>query len=350
MLNDIRYALRTLIASPAFTLMAVIALGLGIGVNTAVFSVADAFLLKPLPLPQIDRLVMLFEQHHGHGQDWNSVDIANYVDWMLQSKSYQQLAASEWTDFNLSGQGDPERVPGAKVTANFFSALRTAPMLGRTFTTEESLRTGADRVAILSYGLWQRRYGGDRALVGRNIRLDARNYTVIGVMPKHFDFPMAVELWTPLPMDPMTPIVRGNYSLQVVGRLKDGVSVGQASAEMQAISKRLSDQFPGSNREWSVRIVPVRTWISGELTIRYTLLMMFAVGFVLLIACSNVANLQFARAARKQKEIAVRTALGASRSRVVRQLLVESMLLGLGGAVVGSLLAAWGVDLILANM
>jgi putative ABC transport system permease protein len=351
MLNDVRYGLRALRHNPGFTLAAVLALALGIGANTAIFSVADAFLLKPMPLPQIDRLVMLFEQHSSQSADWNSDHVApaNYLDWTRQAKSFERMAAFEYVDFNLTGQGDPERVLGAMVSGDFFTALGEKPLLGRTFVPEED-RPGSGQVAVLSYGLWQRLYGADPGVLGKIIHIDSKNYAAIGVMPKDFHFPVAAELWTPLAMDAQEQAIRSKYYLKVVGRLKTGVPMEQARSEMQTIARRLADAYPQTNSGWSVRMVPVRKYFSGELTFRYTVMLMCAVGFVLLIACANVANLQFARAASRQKEIAVRTAMGASRWRVVRQLLTESVLLGLGGAALGLLLGQWSLDLILANM
>ena len=349
MLQDLRYAFRMLIKSKGYTAVAVLALALGIGANTAIFSVADAFLLKPVALPNLENLAVLMERAPHQTANWTSVSPANYLDWQRQSRSFAALSPYEWDDANLTGAGEPERIMIARAAANFFAALGAKPMLGRVFVPEDE-RSSQNQTVVLSYGLWQRRYGADRAIVGQTIKLDGLSRTVIGVMDKKFNFPVSIEMWVPWTMDPQESQVRGRHYLEVLARLNPGVSIRQASAEMTGISRRMAQQYPETNRGWDAQVIPIKYFVTGDLTYRYTLMLMAAVGFVLLIACANVANLQFARGAARQREFAVRTALGANRWRVVRQLLTESIALSLAGAAVGLALAEWGVELILSYM
>jgi len=349
MFQDVRYAFRMLLKSKGYTTVAVLALALGIGANTAIFSVADAFLLKPVALPDLGRLVMVMEKRPQQTSDWNTVAPANYSDWKRQSQSFSELSPFRWYEVNLTGSGDPERLQTVRAGANFFDLLGAKPMLGRTFLPEEE-QDGKNQVAVLSYGLWQRRFGSDRGIAGKTIKLDGLSHVVIGVMDKKFNFPVSSELWVPWVMDPKESQVRGQHYLQIAARLKPGVSIGQASAEMTTIARRLAEQYPETNRGWGAQVIPMRYFVTGDLTYSYTLMLMVAVGFVLLIACANVANLQFARGAARQREFAVRTALGANRWRVVRQLLTESVAVSLLGACIGLAIAEWGVDLILHYM
>jgi len=349
MLQDLRYALRMLIKSKAYTAVAVLALALGIGANTAIFSVADAFLLKPVALPDLESLVMVMEKGPHQTAEWSSVSPANYSDWKRQSQSFAALSPYEWDEVNLTGSGDPERITMVRAAGNFFDVLGAKPMLGRTFLPEEE-QAGKNQIVVLSYGLWQRRFGADRAIVGKTIKLDGLGHTVIGVMDKKFNFPVSSQLWVPLTMDPKESQNRGSHYLQIAARLKPGVSIPQASAEMTTIARRLAGQYPETNRGWGAQVVSMRFFVTGDLTTNYTLMLLVAVGFVLLIACANVANLQFARGAARQREFAMRTALGANRWRIVRQLLTESLAVSLLGAAVGLGVAEWGVELILHYM
>jgi len=349
MLQDIHYALRMLLKSKGYTAVAVLALALGIGANTAIFSVADAFLLKPVALPNLENLVVLMERAPHQTANWTNVSPANYLDWKRQSRSFAVLSPYEWDEVNLTGAAEPERVTAVRAAADFFAVLGAQPMLGRVFLPEEE-RTGPSQTVVLSYGLWKRRYGADRAIVGQTIKLDGLSRMVIGVMDKKFNFPVSAELWVPWTMDPQESQVRGRHYVEIVARLKPGVSIRQASAEMTAISRRMGEQYPETNRGWDAQVIPIKYFVTGDLTYRYTLMLMAAVMFVLLIACANVANLQFARGAERQKEFAVRTALGANRWRVVRQLLTESIALSFVGAAAGLGLAEWGVELILHYM
>ena len=349
LLQDLRFGTRLLLKRPGFTVAAVIALALGIGATTSIFSVADAFLLKPLPYLDASRLVMLLEVSPKQDNDWNNVAPGNFIDWHSQSTSFDGMSAIEWADVNLTGEGDPQKVQGFLASASFFDTLEVQPVMGRGFLPEEE-QPGKDRVTVLSHGLWDRRFGSDPAILGKQVQLDGKSFTVVGVMAKDFDFPMTAELWMPLAMEAKEKTLRTVHSLQILARLKPGVQISQARAEMQTITRRLEDAYPESNKGWGVRVMSIGEFVSGQLTRQYTLMLLVAVMFVLLIACANVANLQYARSAEREKEIAVRLAIGAGRWRLVRQLLTESVLLSLLGACLGLVLARLGVHLILSNM
>jgi putative ABC transport system permease protein len=349
LLQDLRYGLRMLLKNPGFTAIAMITLALGIGANTAIFSVADAFLIRPVSFPNIDSLVTVMEHAPGHGDEWNTVSPANYEDWIQQNHVFEPLAASTGDDFNLTGTGEPEHLLGDEVTANFFDTLRVKPMLGRTFRPEEE-QPGQEQETILSYGLWQRRFAGDPNVLGKTIELNGRKCTVVGIMPKGFDYPKTAQLWTPLALSPKDKTDRSDRSLLPLARLKPGVSIEQAQAEMDTVAERLGQSYPATNRGWGVWVLPITRFATTELTRSYILLLMVAVGFVLLIACANVANLQFARTTGRQKEIAVRMALGAGRWRVTRQMLTESILLGLMSLILSLFMANLAIHLILVNM
>jgi putative ABC transport system permease protein len=347
--QDVKFGLRVLWKAPGYTIMAALALALGIGVNTAIFSVADAFLYKAVSFPHLDRLALLYETLPQQGLKRNGVAPGVFEDWKQQNHSFRRLAAYQWNTVNLSGKGLPEQAWGFKVTPNFFGVLGVHPAMGRGFVPGEGI-PGHDQVAVLSYRLWQQRYGADPAILGKTIRIDSKSTTVIGVMPKDFDYPVPAQLWLPLAMTGKEKEARNDHSLYPVGLLRGGVTITQAGAELAMIQQRLAQQYPQSDKGWGARVVEMRSHTNSDLTREYTLLLLAAVGFVLLIACANVANLQFARATRRQREIALRTALGAGRWRLVRQLLVESVLVSLAGAVLGLELAWWSIRLILAYM
>ena len=348
-LQDIRYSLRTLRKNPGFTFVAVLTLACGIGANAAIFSMAQGFLLKPLSLPHLDRLVAIGELEANDKNDTIRASPANYLDWAAQTRSLDFISAFDWESVNLSEVGTPQVAQGIHVSNDFFAALGVKPLFGRTFLPEED-QPGHDQEVVLTRGLWERQFGGDQNIVGKSVRINGRSYTVVGVMNDDCKFPQTVELWLPLALDSKAQHDRSDRYLQVMGHLRPRVSRSQAEAEMSTIARRLSDLYPQSNRDWTVQVIPLRDYAIFHGSAPFMMLMMGATGFVLLIACANVANLLFVRATGRQREIAVRAALGATRWRVARQLLSESVFLGLLGAGAGLLMARWGIYLILAHM
>jgi putative ABC transport system permease protein len=341
-MGDIRYALRNLLRRPTFTLIAVVTLALGIGANTAIFSAINALLLKPLPFPELDRVVAIWDKLPSRGVMHNEVAVANYLDWQSQTQSFEQLGLYRWWSANLTGIDPPERIQGFLVTANFLDVTGIKPNLGRNFSPEEN-QPGKDQVAVITHSLWQRRFGGDPNILNKTITINSIVRTVIGVMPEHFNYPKGAEVYAPLPMTPELMKNRGSHGYYVIGRLKPSASIEGAQAEIDNISARLEQQFPETNKGWGATVFPI---VADTVRMYDTALwvMMAAVGFVLLIACANVANLMLARASGRQKEIAVRTALGASRWRIVRQLLTESVIVALAGGALGILIGFWGID------
>jgi len=345
LLQDARYGLRNLARNPGFALVAMLTLALGIGANTTIFSVIDNTLLKPLPFSGADRLVLVWETFGKGPDNWNIVSAPNFWDFERQSHSFESMAIfdSAGRGYNLSATGnrqEAEQVSGLRVTAGFFSVLGAKPLLGRTFFPEEET-LGRDREVVLSYGLWKTRYGGDPSLVGRTIRVDGADFTVIGVMPREFAWQFwsgPRQLWVPVGYT-KTDFGRGDNSFIAIARLKPGVSVAQARAEMEAVGSNVRRQYPAEDADMGATVSPLGDFgMEGMRTTMLTLLA--AVAFVLLIACVNVANLLLARGAARQKEFAIRRALGAAGSRIARQLLTESVLLALAGGAAGLLLAA----------
>ncbi len=341
MLGDLRYAVRSLLRQPTFTLVAVVTLVVGIGLNTAIFSVIKAVLLNQLPYQDPSRLVVVWETNPDGNKDL--VAPLTYKDWQTESRSLQALAAFRQLRYAFAGQGQPLDVPSVRATPNLFaSVLRANAILGRTFLPEEG-QPGADRVAILSRSFWERHYGGAASAIGRTIQLDAQPYTIVGVMPADFDFPPSgsVDVWTPLSFDPNDAHGRSRKarSLNVVGRLADGVTGEQAQREMTVVAGRLATTYPDSNAGWGARVIAAQEQLVT--TVRPALLMISAaVGFLLLIVCANVANLILARLSSRRTEIAVRAALGAGRWRLARQVIAESVVLSAAGCAIG-LFVAW---------
>ena len=339
--QDLHYGLRMLVKNPSFTIVAVLALALGIGANSAIFSVVNTVLLRPLPYKNPGRLVMLWEEATHLGFPKNTPSPANFIDWRAQNTVFEAMAAMVERSFNLTGVGEPERFDGRRVSANLFDLLGVQPQLGRAFRAEED-KPGS-RVVILSNGLWQHRFGGDPRVIGQAVSLNGESYTVIGVMPGSFQFPTRRDqLWVPLAFDAKEAASRGNHFLEVIARMKPGVTLQQAQAEMSTIAARLAQQYPEENLRVGSVVTALQEQVVGDIK-PALLVLLGAVGFVLLIACANVANLLLARAAARQKEIALRLALGAGRSRLTRQFLTESVLLAVIGGAVGLLLSIAGL-------
>ncbi|HLL75967.1 MAG TPA: ABC transporter permease [Pyrinomonadaceae bacterium] len=347
--QDVRYAARMFLKSPGFTAVALLALALGIGANTAIFSVVHAVLLRSLPYGEPERLAVVWETSSRRATRHNVTSPANFVELRDQTKSFESMAAFYDWRFNLTGAGDPVEVPAQVTTGNLFSVLGAQAALGRTYTQEE-VEAGNTNVAVLSHGFWQSQLGGARDVLGKTVSINGEPVEIIGVMPPEFRWFVKensrggkpAAMWVPTSFQ----ITRGRY-IQAVGRLRPGVSLDEARAEVQTVAARLEQQAPDYNAGLGVALVPVREQLAGELKTPLMILL-GAVGFVLLIACANVANLQLARAAARSKEIAIRAALGAGRARVIRQLLTESVMLAVVGGLLGLGVAAWGVDALAA--
>ena len=347
MLNDFRYALRQLIKAPSFTIVAILTLALGIGACTAIFSVVNTVLLRPLDYPDPDRLVIIRETQLPKFPEF-SVSPPNFIDWQKQAKSYEYLAATTSASLNLTGEGEPQRLIGVKATAHYFDVYGVKPVLGRMLLPEEDA-LGKNHVVVLSYGFWQRVFGGARDVVGRAVQLNGEPYQIVGVAPYGFGAASKVDVWTPMAFKPDETAndARGGHYINVYGRLKPGVTFDQAKAEMEVIAAQLAVQYPDPQKGWGIFMMPLQDYSVREVKpVLYTLL--GAVACVLLIACANLANLLLARATARHREISIRAALGAGRGRLVRQLLTESVVLAICGGIAGIILARWGLDGLLA--
>lgn len=343
--QEVRYSLRTLLRNPSFSIIAVLALALGIGVNSAIFSVVNGVLLKPLAFKEPDRLVRIWEKWGGF--DDGSVSYPNFKDWRERNQSFVKIAAHKWTGFNLTQGDQPERLTGRQVSSELLDVLGVSTAVGRNFRADED-REGAAPVAIISDSLWKRRFGGDRSVLDQTLTLNDQPYQIVGILPADFHYLDNVDVLVPIEASKERSLKERQWhpGIHVVARLKPGVSLEQARADMTSIAGALGEEFPITNKEHGVTLRSLYDSMVGDVR-KLLLFLLAAVSFVLLIACANVANLMLARASARQKEIAIRSALGASRLRIIRSLIVESMLLALAGGGLGLLTAYWGTGLAL---
>lgn len=346
--QDLRYSIRLLMSKPGFTIAAIMTLTLAIAVNSAVFSVVNSILFRRLVYHDPDRLVFVWVTNSKENLKEGKISFMNFSDWRSQNQSFEDLAAFSYWPFNLSGDQAPERVVGGVASASFFPLLGVQPIIGRTFTNEEE-REGHDQVAVLSYGLWQHRFNADPNILQRTVQTDGKVLSIIGVLPPDFSFPgkEEAEMWTPPPATGSYLNERGLFYLTVIGRLKPGVLLPQAQSDMNMIASRLEEQYPDINTNYGINLVSFHEQIVGKIR-AFLLILLGAVGLILLIACANVANLLLSRSVSRQKEIAIRIAVGATRSRLIKQLLTESVVLAVIGGLLGMLLAYWGIGFLIS--
>ena len=340
--RDVRYAVRMLLRNPGFATIALLTFAVGIGVNTAVFSVFNGVLLRPLPYPDADRITMMWVDNRPAGIKEDIGSYPNYLDWRSQSQSYEQVAAFIPSNFTLTGATEPERISGAQTTANFFAVLGLRPILGRLYT-EANETPGNDRVVLISQGLWQRSFGGRNDVLGQTLTLNGQPFEIIGVMPPDLRMPTDAQIWKPLAPEEDLRRARGAFWLPVIGKLKPGVTAEEAQTEMSAIAARLEQAYPQQMQGFGAYIVPLQKQIVGQIE-RSLQVLMAAVGCVLLIACANLGNLMLGRTAARRKELAIRTALGAKRGRLIRQIVTETLVLAVAGSVLGLLMAFWATE------
>ncbi|MEQ1932939.1 MAG: ABC transporter permease, partial [Fimbriimonadaceae bacterium] len=348
MLRDLRLALRSIRQSPASAVVAIVVLGLGIGANTALFSVADGILFRPLLLPDLDRLIAI--QGGGTGEAAGSRDLAagDVYDIARRAESLASVGFSRLKGLNLSGDLLPENIRGASVSANFFEVVGIQPAFGRGFRAGEDAQNA--RVAVLSDELWRSRFGADPAILGKQVRLNGELHEIVGVTPAAMSFPASAEAWILADATPRFRTTRGDFHLRCVARLKSGVTVEAANTELNNIGRQLAQEHPNTNKGRTLHALLVREMVSGQATASYTRLSLYSMALLLLVACGNVANILFARFSGRVREIAVRQALGASRGSIIRQLLMESVVLSGGGLLVAALLAFWGIDVLKSGM
>src|SRR5262245_57472029 len=345
-LQDARYAARSLRKSPGFTLVSAITLALGVGANTAIFSVVNAVMMRPLPFSNSGQLVRIWESNVERGRPTFAVSHPNFLDWRAQAKSFQSMAATNNIGLTWTSGGDAEVLLGKGVTATFLPTLQVTPILGRNFLEEEDRSGGNTRVVILGHGVWQRAFGGDPGAVGKTMTLNAQTYTIVGVLPASFNWSGTTDILTPLAPDPARN--RADHRLAVIGRLAGGASLQQATSELEAMAARMGVQYPASNKGWGVRLLSFYDWLVPESTRRSLLVLLGAVALVLLIACGNVVNLLLARGMGRQRELSIRAAMGATRARIARQLLFESCLIAVVAAGIGVALSFGAVRLLVA--